>query len=280
MTDWDDAFDNMGHVPNALSYMDAWQGQAKAFRESGVKADLALAYGQEPRQKLDIFWPDNVPKGLVVFMHGGYWIKLDRSYFSHLAAGPVANGWAVAIPSYTLAPKAKISNMTRETAQAIACAADKIAGPICVTGHSAGGHLATRMVCENSPLDRRLQKRIVKTLSISGLHDLRNLLKTKLNDALNLTSPEAALESPCLSVPIKAANVTCWVGRNERPEFMRQSQHLCDVWGKHGAKTDVVMVEGKHHFTIIDDLSSPHSHLTRTLLGLNNDTSGYDETGR
>jgi len=268
MTDWDDAFDNVGHVPNALSYIDAWQGQAKAFRESGVTADLALAYGPETRQKLDIFWPAGTPKGLVVFVHGGYWIKLDRSSFSHLAAGPIANGWAVVIPSYTLAPAAKICDMTGEIAQAITCVADKIDGPICVTGHSAGGHLAARMVCENSPLDGGLQMRIVKTLSISGLHDLRNLLKTKLNDMLQLTASEAALESPCLSLPVEGANITCWVGSVERPEFIRQSRLLRDVWANHGAEIDVVIEDAKHHFTIIDGLSSPDSRLTQTLLGV------------
>jgi len=173
----------------------------------------------------------------------------------------------VAIPSYTLAPEAKIGDMTREIAQAIAYAADKVAGPIRVTGHSAGGQLATRMICENSPLEGALQKRIVKTLSISGLHDLRNLLKTKLNDALKLTGSEATLESPCLSLPIKSADVTCWVGADERPEFIRQSQLLRDVWEKQGTKIDTVIEQGKHHLTIIDGLSSPSSRLTRTLLG-------------
>lgn len=267
MTDWDDAFDNVGHVPNALGYFDVWEEQAKAFRASGVKSDLSLSYGPTARQKLDIFRPQTKPKGLIVFIHGGYWIRLDRSYFSHLAAGPLANGWAMAIPSYTLAPDAQISGMTREIAQAISFAANKIDGPIRIAGHSAGGHLATRMICTDSPIGATIQARIVKTVSISGLHDLRNLLKTKLNETLHMTATEATAESPCLSEPIAGANVTCWVGSVERPEFIRQSHLLHDVWQKHGANIDLYLDNAKHHFNVIDGLNNHNSRLTQTLLG-------------
>ena len=267
MTDWDDAFDNVGHVPNALGYFETWEKQAKAFRDGDIKQDLSLSYGSADRQKLDIFWPDTKPKGLVIFIHGGYWIRLDRSYFSHLAAGPLANGWAVAIPSYTLAPDARINGITREISQAVAFAASKVDGPIRIAGHSAGGHLATRMICKDSPIDTATQNRIIKTLSISGLHDLRNLLKTNLNKTLNLTPSEAATESPSLNVPMENAKLICWVGSIERPEFIRQSHLLRDIWVKRGADIDVYLDGMKHHFDVIDGLSKPNSPLTQTLLG-------------
>ena len=266
MTDWNDAFDNVGHVPNALGYFETWKDRAKAFRDCGSKQYLSMAYGPADRQKLDIFWPDIKPKGLVMFIHGGYWIRLDRSYFSHLAAGPLANGWAVAVPSYTLAPDARISGMTREIAQAVAFAASKVDGPIRIAGHSAGGHLATRMICKDSPIDIDVQNRITKTVSISGLHDLRSLLKTDLNETLHLTPSEATTESPCLSTPIENANVTCWVGSIERPEFIRQSHLLLDLWAKHGTDIDIYIDDTKHHFDVVDGLEQPDSQLVRSLL--------------
>ncbi len=266
MTNWDDAFDNIGYVPDALGYFDTWKAQAQMFRQSGVTSDFSQAYGPANRQKLDLFYPESKPKGLVMFIHGGYWMKLDRSYFSHLAAGPLANGWAVAIPSYTLAPEARISGMTREVAQAIMVAADKIEGPIRIAGHSAGGHLATRMLCEDSPIDKTTQARIIKAVSISGLHDLRNLIKTKINDTLHLTTEEALSESPCLNTVVTGSNITCWVGSIERPEFIRQSQLLYDTWVKQGAQMDVYLDPGKHHFNVIDSLEQPSSELTRIVL--------------
>lgn len=266
MTNWDDAFDNAGYVPNALEYFQTWKVRAQAFRQSGIKSELSLAYGPTDRQKLDLFYPTTKPKGLVVFIHGGYWMKLDRSYFSHLAAGPLDHSWAVAIPSYTLAPNAKISGMTREITQAIMLAASKIDGPIRIAGHSAGGHLATRMLCKDSPIDKTTQARIIKTVSISGLHDLRNLPKTKMNGTLQLTPKEAISESPCLSAPISGINVTCWVGSIERPEFIRQSHILHGTWLKQGANMNVYIDPDKHHFNVIDGLEHPNSKLIQTLL--------------
>lgn len=267
MIDWDDAFDNVGHVPNALGYFETWQKRAQEFRESGVESDLDLPYGTSERQKVDIFWPREAPKGLVVFVHGGYWIRLDRSYFSDLAAGPLETGWAVAMPSYTLAPDAKISEITREIAQAVTFVTEKITGPIRLAGHSAGGHLVTRMICVDSPLGDTIQNRIVKTVSISGVHDLRNLCKTALNETLKLTEEEAILESPSLNLPIEGANVTAWAGSAERPEFVSQNQVLHDAWAKHGVKIDAHLDEGRHHFDVIDGLKNSNTALCRKIMG-------------
>lgn len=266
MTDWDDAFDNISHVPNAIAYFDIWAERAKAFRKRHTACDLSLPYGTLERQKLDIFWPSQNTKGLVVFIHGGYWIRLDRSYFSHLAAGPLAHGWAVALPSYTLAPKARIHEITKMVAQAITYAAQKIDGPIRIAGHSAGGHLVMRMMCENTPLARNIQTRIVKTLSISGLHDLRNLRKTALNETLGLTEQEVINESPALCAPVKNAHTLCWVGQHERPEFIRQSHLLAETWTSKGASVDVYVQPSKHHFDILDDLEDSTSYMIKRFL--------------
>lgn len=266
MTDWDDAFDNVGHVPDAPRYFERWQVRASDFRRSAHN-ELNLSYGVGERQKLDIFWPDCDPSGLVVFVHGGYWTKLDRTFFSDLAAGPIAHGFVVAVPSYTLAPQARVSAITLEIAQAIAFAATRVTGQIRLAGHSAGGHLVTRMISDKALLSKSIQGRIAKTLSISGLHDLRNLCKTKLNASLRLSAKEAKMESPCLAEPSLNSKVTCWVGGDERPEFIRQTHLLNFNWQK-SCQINSVVEPGRHHFNVIDGLKNPDSPLTRSLLEL------------
>ena len=93
-----------------------------------------------------------MPKGLVVFIHGGYWLRFDKSFWSHLATGAVEFGYAVAMPTYTLCPEIRISGIVGEIGAAIGKAAGLVDGPIFLTGHSAGGHLASRMVAAGSPL--------------------------------------------------------------------------------------------------------------------------------
>ena len=210
--------------------------------------------------------PEGRPKGLVVFVHGGFWKALDKSFWSHLARGSVEGGYAVAMPSYTLCPTVRISEITREIAAAVERAAAMVEGPLFLAGHSAGGHLVTRMISATSPLPDDVRARISHTVSISGLHDLRPLMKAAMNTELRIDEAEARVESPALLEPMPNARVTCWVGSAERPEFVRQNALLANIWTGLGAKTCVIEEPGRHHFDVIDGLADPDHPLTRTLL--------------
>ena len=261
--DWDDALANAPYIEAAESYPDAWAAKAAAFRER-ARGDLDIAYGAADRERLDLFRPETTPKGLVVFVHGGYWLRFDKSYWSYLAQGPIAKGWAVALPSYTLAPAVRLPRITEQIAGAIECAAGRVAGPIILTGHSAGGHLVTRMLCPDVVLSAR--QRIAHVLSISGLHDLRPLLAARMNEELQLSEKTALAESPALHHPAPDTPVTIWVGGHERPEFLRQSALLREAWGGLGCDARLVVDGTRHHFDVISGLEHPESLLTRTLL--------------
>lgn len=266
--DWNDAYANAPHIENADQYPALWRSRAEAFRaEIGSQAELNISYGSGKRQKFDLFQPRGALNGLTVFVHGGYWKAFDKDTWSHLAHGALAHGWAVAIPSYTLAPEARISEITLEIAAALKVAAEKIEGPIRLAGHSAGGHLVARMLCRNAPLGEHLRNRIRHVLSISGLHDLRPLIRLDLNETLRLDEAEAVLESPALQYPAPWAKLTCWVGALERPEFRRQNDLLANIWTGLGATTEAVHAAKKHHFDVIADLEDPHSALTRRFVG-------------
>jgi len=269
ITNWDDAYANGDYITGAAEFPGMWAKLAAAFRDEMVasgRAELDVAYGNAEREKYDLFLPEGSPKGAVVFVHGGYWKAFDKSTWSHLARGAVARGWAVCLPSYTLAPDARLSEITRQIGAAIDHVANRIAGPIHLTGHSAGGHLVSRMNCVSSPLSAATQARIKNTVSISGLHDLRPLLKTAMNDVLKLDEAEAIAESAALIRPHLPCSITCWVGADERPEFVRQSDLLANIWTGLGASTRAVEAPGKHHFDVIADLADPDSDLVACLL--------------
>ena len=141
-----------------------------------------------------------------------------------------------------------------------------IAGPLLLSGHSAGGHLVTRMISETSPLPEPVRARVRNTVSISGLHDLRPLMNTAMNATLRIDAAEAQTESPALLQPLPAARVTCWVGGAERPEFIRQNALLANVWIGLGAQTCAIEEPGRHHFNVIDGLADQRHPLVRALL--------------
>jgi len=43
---------------------------------------------------------------------------------------------------------------------------------------------------------------------------------------------------------------------------------LVEAWGRAGARTQLVVDPGKHHFDVIDGLKDSKSAMTHTLLGL------------
>ena len=65
--DFDDAYANMAHIPNAKSFITKWPERAAAFRANWPQKQLDIAYGDDPRQRFDLFLPDGVTKGLAVF---------------------------------------------------------------------------------------------------------------------------------------------------------------------------------------------------------------------
>ncbi|MBR0828046.1 alpha/beta hydrolase [Bradyrhizobium manausense] len=268
MRDWDDAYANSAHVPGSDKLPALWTERAAAYRAALKSFTPDIAYGAGERQRFDLVLPDEDSKGLAVFVHGGYWMRFDKSFWTDLAEGARYHGWTVALPSYTLTPAARISDITTEIAAAIVAAAARVAGPIRLAGHSAGGHLVTRMLCDDGRLEPAVYNRIASTLSISGLHDLRPLLKTKMNDTLRMSLEEATLESAALHLPRGPSPVTAWVGGGERPEFIRQSELMANVWTGFDVPTRLVVEPGHNHFTVVDGLKDPSSAITKSLVGL------------
>jgi arylformamidase len=256
--DYDRAYANAPFIPAAETFPPRWAQEAAAFRASlGQRARTGISYGPRPRNALDLFLPDAAPRGLLVFIHGGFWLRFDRDLWSHLAAGALARGWACAMPSYTLAPEARISAMTEEIARAVEVAAGLVAGPVVVTGHSAGGHLSARMGCADVTLSAAV-KRVVPT---SPLADLEPISLTAMNADLCLDPSEIARESPALLALRPGVEAHVWVGAQERPAFLWQARLLSEAWS-----CPWTPESGKHHFDIVEGLTDPASSLLSVCL--------------
>ncbi|MGJ8546262.1 MAG: alpha/beta hydrolase [Sulfitobacter sp.] len=259
----DDAYANGAYIAGAESYPPKWEKQAKAFRKKlGFHAELGISYGPSERQAYDFFSPEGVSRGTVMFVHGGYWKAFDRSIWSHLAAGAVAQGWAVAMPSYDLCPDVRISQITRQIGQALAAVAERTQGDIALVGHSAGGHLVCRMT-DPVVVPSDVRGRISHIMPISPVANLAPLMETTMNEVLHIDAAEAQAESPIAMSPPHGVPVSVVVGAQERPAFLEQAEALARVWG---AKQYIE--EGKHHFDVIDALEDPQSPLIAALLGI------------
>jgi acetyl esterase/lipase len=268
--DFDAAYANGAAVVDSASYGPRWLADAATFRDRltlAGRARLAVPYGAQPRQHYDLFLPEGAPAGLVVFVHGGYWKGQAIAAWSHFAGGALTRGFAVAMPEYTLCPETTIPAITREIGAFLDTVAGEIDGPIRLSGHSAGGHLVSRMLCADAPIAPATAERIDSVVSISGVHDLRPLLRTEMNDVLGLELATARSESPALLEPREGVRLLCLAGGAELPEFRRQNTLLANAWHGLGARVRAVEAPGRHHFDVVDELLDPGSDLVATLTG-------------
>lgn len=84
---------------------------------------------------------------------------------------------------------------------------------IYVCGHSAGGHLAAMMLYVNFKEKYKVSsKNLTGIIPVSGVFDLRPLLKTDINDNLKMDLNEASNLSPMLKE-------VCFVGQELRTKI-------------------------------------------------------------
>ncbi len=269
--DYTKEYDNSGRVTNSEQLVDAFIENAATFREETKHAQYDLSYGPQPRNKLDIFWPgEERDCPIVVFIHGGYWQRLDRSAFSHMARGLNISGIAVAIPSYTLAPDISVSGIINEMRRTCLTLYQTYKRKLTVIGHSAGGHLAACMIATDwEAIHADLPHDLVASgMGISGIYDLLPLLHTPINEAIQLDEAAAIAASPVSWLPEAMQRFEAWVGEDESSEFHRQGRELSERWTLLGTPTDYVSVKGANHFTVIDDLTKPNSYMVLSILDL------------
>ena len=235
---------------------------------------LDVAYGDGPLETLDIFPAAGVSRGVLSFIHGGYWRSRDKADFSALARAYCPGGITVAIPNYALCPAVTIEQIIRQMLKAHAWLYRNIAGyggdasRIVVSGHSAGAHLAAMMAaCDWARYERDLPADLVKAAAaISGIYDLMPLRRTSMNADLALDENAARVASPVTYRPSRPVPVVIAVGADESVEFRRQAELLARHW-PHCARAPIVL-PGVNHFTIVERLGERRGTLFDAVLSL------------
>lgn len=254
-------YNNRARVPDHQAVMLRWRSAAEAAR--AARPPQEIAYGPGEREVMDLFSAgDDAP--VAVFLHGGYWQALDRSWFSGLAPALLAHGVSLAIPSYDLAPAVRLGHTLRQVRAAVEAVRERTGARPVVFGHSAGGHMAACMLSEG---------RASAAVAISGVFDLAPLIPTSLNVALRLDEAEAAALSP-IHWPVPDGStpggtvLDCLVGADESSEFLRQSKMMADLWAARGVETRFQALPGLNHFTVLDPLFDKDSAMVRRIVDL------------
>lgn len=248
-------------VPDFAAQFEDYKASSDRTRRT-LRHQLDIQYGEAPRQRLDLFFPPGELSGAPIhmFIHGGYWRAQVKEDYAFVADGVTAAGAICAIVEYTLKPAVPMSNLVRETREALAWLAANAASfggdgsKLSASGHSAGGHLVTWLASRAAHEHAFPPTPVRSVISISGIFDLRPITTSYLQPEVQLTAEEVAHWSPIEAVPSTATHYEIVVGHDETAPFHQQAQDYAYVLERHGVSHERMTLHGEEHMSVVRKL--------------------------
>ena len=277
MSDSLDPFKIRAHVPHFEASVADYHASSAATR-ARLSALLDVAYGDGADETLDLFHPQSAasePLPIHLFVHGGYWRANSKSDYSFIAESIVAEGAIAAILEYSLMPAARMARLVDQVRRATSWLqrrAHEFGGDpqaISASGHSAGAHLASYLVCRARHETEFPNNPIRSVLLVSGIYDLAPIARSFLQPEIRLTAEEIAQWSPCEATPRPQASVGLLVGGLETAPFFEQAERFAERLSSFGSAPRSSVIAGEDHMTIVRSLGRPGSecaaHLAETI---------------
>jgi len=250
-------------------------------RDAGARrAARNVAYGDDPRQRLDVWAPTvaaDRPWPVLVFFYGGGWAGGDKNLYGWAAQALAARGFVVVAPDYRLVPQVHFPAFIEDAAAATAFAAR--AAPVHggdptrlgVIGHSAGAHLAMMIA-----LDRRYMAGVEAPDLIRaavGLAGPYDFLPFDAPAAVNAfgRAPDPTLTQPVAFVRADAPPL--WLGHGTADTVVEpaDSTLLCERMRGVGGRCEAKLYEGLSH----EDLVATFSPLFRRKAPVLDDAAAF-----
>jgi arylformamidase len=258
--------DHESWLARDLALSDAHKGRSSVLRDQ--------RYGDGPRQLADLY-PAPHPGGpIVLFFHGGYWRALSKDHVGFVAGPLVEAGAAAVIPGYDLCPTVPLKTVVAQAKQALLWTRQQAArlngdpDRIYVAGNSAGAHLAAMMMTEDWTRHGLPRAPIAGAILVTGIYDLRPILRIQVNEDVRL-SPAEVLELSPQFLPLHCRVPTIVAAGADEPSlWIEQSRRFAAKLSAKGADVRLMEIAGLHHFSITHSLSDSNAPLTRAILDL------------
>jgi acetyl esterase/lipase len=246
-----------------------------------TRADIA--YGEDEKQRLDVYAPRGVKEApVVIFVHGGEWTRGDKANVSYKPKFLNENGIVFVSINYRLTPLATHPAHVSDVAAAVRWVHDHAAEfggdakKITLMGHSAGCHLVTLVALD----PRYLTAEKLRPAAIAGVvawsggaYDLVEKVKAggayagyikktfgDSEDAWRAASPvtyakEGRSKPPFLFVSIERGNAS-----------HKAAERLAGLIRDAGGKAESSLLEGRDHFHANHLLGAPDDTTGMVLL--------------
>ena len=249
---------------NWRAFYDAAEARTDVLRDRVAHA-LDLAYGEHPKQRLDLYWPAGASDAAVLlFLHGGGFREGDPTLYGFLAEPFVARGVVFGALGYRLTPETYLPDTFADVRAALAWITRNIAAyggspdRVVLTGHSAGAILTAQVALSGAPLRA--------AVPISGIYDFSNGAEFIKDEAQRKSS------SPLLNIATWPAHtVVAYGGRENKPTYGEDSQRLVHMLEERGAHAELMVLDGLDHAETVlalADLASPLFQRVAQLLNV------------
>lgn len=188
---------------------------------------------------------------LLIYIHGGYWQRLSALDSLFNAPDALALGISLHAVEYTLAPHASVAEIVQECiVDILRVIHDVEPSRVVVAGCSAGAHLAA--MCVRHPA---IHEAVNGVALLSGIYDVRPIVRTPTNDPLHLTFDSARDISPQLLPVVDAPpQALLAVGQHESSEFIRQNAAYGELLRTAGSDVKISVIPDRDHFNLPYDL--------------------------
>jgi len=229
----------------------------------GGACELDLRYGTAERCTFDFFDAGPAARGVLIYLHAGYWQWRDKAGFRFIAPALVRRGLHVAMVNYPLCPTVSLADLTEAVRTAVPAVLGRVdaALPLVAMGHSAGGHLAMEMALTDWTTRGLPMATVAGVIALSGLYDLAPLVQTSLNENLRLDAQSAAAASPLYRAAPGGPPPLLAAGADETPAMREQSRRMHEVWLAMGNPSVLHYESGADHFSLLQRLVAPRSAL-------------------
>ena len=237
--------------------------------ENGYELVSAIEYGDNARQKLDIYLPkaanqSTTLKKVIIFYYGGNWDSGERADYKFAAEALVSQGYIVVIPDYRVYPEVLFPGFMADPVRAAKWVKTNIkkyngdANKVFLAGHSAGAHMAVMMAINPEYLAEASLKPsdFAGVIGLAGPYDFLPLKSDRLK---TIFGPEAEQwkSQPINFVDGKNPPLFLAIGMKDSTVWPRNSFNLAKKIKQKNGLVEVHEFASYGHVDMVAKLAKP-----------------------
>jgi acetyl esterase/lipase len=240
-----------------------------------------IAYGSDPRQKLDVYVPKKmaVNANVVIFFYGGSWRDGSKTDYRFVGQALASRGFIVVLPDYRLYPEVIFPAFVQDGALAVRWARDNIANyggdtnQLYLMGHSAGSHIAALLMLDAHYLKAvGLARNMIRaSVTLSGPYDFMPNPEDRpvFGMAINQTTVDPNIE-PITFADGKEPPMLLVQGLRDKIVAPSNAANLAARIRQMGGEVDYITYPKRGHASVVVALASPYHWLAPVLEEVTN----------